>query len=109
MLSVIRIALKWPIGLLCDYVITTTGVTQAHHIRHQSEGCVVIMVMIYRWFPVKVLHSHYDDSNLDLSRILQDGLFTSISKSAYFSVVYFPGRPQPFPHMHRKVRRNALF
>lgn len=40
MLSVIRIALKWLIGLLCGHVITTAGGTEAHHIRHQSEGCV---------------------------------------------------------------------
>lgn len=39
-LSVIRIALKWLIGLLCGHVITTTGGTEAHHIRHQSESSV---------------------------------------------------------------------
>lgn len=71
MLSVIRIALKWLIGLLCGYVITTTGVRQAYHIRHQSEGCI----MIYRLFLVKVLHSHNDNNKWDF----------------FFLVLYPPG------------------
>lgn len=59
MLSVIRIALKWLIGLLCGYVITTAGVTPAHHIRHQSEGCVVMMGCSWRrYYTVRMTTAH---------------------------------------------------
>lgn len=61
-MSVIIITLKWAVGLLCGYVITTPEVTQAHHIPHQSVGCVVMMS---RLFLVKVLHSHNDNSKRD--------------------------------------------
>lgn len=57
--DVIRIALKWLIGLLCGYVITTTAMTQAHHIQHQLEAYVVMMS---RLFLVKMLHSHNDNN-----------------------------------------------
>lgn len=102
MLSVIRIALKWLIGLLCGYVITTTGVRQAYHIRHQSEGCI----MIYRLFLVKVLHSHNDNNKWDFffglvsTRMVCPDTCIKSAASTYFSVVYFTGTPQPFQHMH---------
>ena len=89
-MSVIRIALKWLIGLLCGYVITTAGVTQAHHIRHQSEGCTV---MIYSLFLEKVLHSHNDNSTWGFICLVSIGMACpgpciKSAVSMYFSVVY---------------------
>lgn len=52
-MSVIRITVKWLIGLLRGYVITTTGVTQSPS--YQSEGCAV---MIYRLFRITLLTHH---------------------------------------------------
>lgn len=105
MLSVIRIALKWLIGSLCGYVITTNGVTQAHHVVHQSRGRVL---MIYRLLLEKVLHRHTDNSKWDFIYLLSirtvcPDTCTKSAASAYCSVVYFTGRPQPFQHMRRKV------
>ncbi len=111
MFSVIRIALKWLIGLLCGYVVTTAGVTQAHHIRHQSEGCVVMM---YRLFLVEVLHSQNDNSTWDFIclvsiRMLRPDTCIKSAASSDFSVVYFTGRPQTFQHALRKVWQMLYF
>ena len=107
MLSVIRIALKWLRGSLCGYVITTTGVTEVHHILHQSEGCVV---MIYRLFLEKVLHSHNDDNKWDFICLEQRVSVWMVCPDAQriskllsqliFQLCIFTGRPQPFQHMH---------
>ena len=105
MLSVIRIALKWLIGLLCGYVITTPGVTQAHHIRHQSEGCVL---MIYRLLLVKVLHSHNDNSKWDLSHL--DGLSRYMFQKCLFISFVFSWKATAIATCtHHKARQMLYF
>lgn len=107
MVVVIRIAPKWLIGLLCGYVITTAGMTEAHHIRHQLEAYVVMMS---RLLLVKLLCSHDDNKwificlkqNVPMS-IVSPHTRAKTAVSPYFPLVYFTERPQAFQHMHLEV------
>lgn len=114
MLSVIRIAVKWLVCLPCGYVVTTTGVTLAHHIQHQSEGCDDIKVVPGEGI-TQVIMTTANGIFFFFFRLVshQDGLVrTHASKmlsQLYFSVVYFTGRPQPFRHMRRRVRWTLHF
>lgn len=112
MLSVIRIALKWLIGLLCGYVITTAGVTTAASYPTSVRG--QCSLMIYRLFLVKVLHSHNDNGKWDFTCLVSIKMVcpdTCIKSavSTYFPLLYFTGIPQPFQHMHRKVWQMLYF
>lgn len=62
-MRVIRKALKWLISLLCGRAITTTGVTEVHHIRHPSGDCAV---MRYRLLLLNILRSNNDESKWDI-------------------------------------------